>query len=135
MVTLPQVQLWVQILLEHLTFELWLLYILNTQVGGQIASFYIHICVCPSRKCQLIHALKCHHSNEFLLHTFLALQIYSVLDARKQLLNTRIQSPHNRLNKFPTPPPTTTTTTTTTTAAVLLLLDYICMKTLLLYSV
>jgi hypothetical protein len=79
-------------------------------------------------------ALKHHPSNEFLLHTFLALQIYSVLVARKQLVNACIQSSHNRLNWFPPPPPPNTTTTSTTTT-VLLLLNYICVKTLLLNSV
>jgi hypothetical protein len=77
--------------------------------------------------CQFTNqALKCHPSNEFLLHTFLALQICSVLDARKQFVNALILSSHNRLNWFP-PPPTTTT--------VLLLLNYIFVKTLLLDSV
>ena len=36
-------------------------------------------------------AFKCDPSNAFLLHTFLAPQSYSILAARKQLINALIQ--------------------------------------------
>jgi hypothetical protein len=76
-------------------------------------STYRHTLVCQFMN----QALKCHPSNEFLLHTFPALHIYSVLDARKQLLNAWIQSSHNRLNWFPTP---------TTTIYLFILFAFIC---------